>query len=128
MTLEWREDSQNQGLVNTLLVERQRSRGERMAVANDGERALSHNEGFISKRETEILSLIGQGHSSKEVANTLFVSKRTVDFHLTNVFKKLGVSNRVQAIVVADRLGLIPAGTAFRTVHDWRNELQLELI
>ena len=99
-----------------------------MALATDGERALSHNEGFISKRETEILSLIGQGQSSKEVASNLFVSKRTVDFHLSNVFKKLGVSNRVQAIVVADRLGLIPAGNGARTVHDWRNELQLELV
>ena len=62
----------------------------------------------LTKRENEILGLIAQGLSSKEVAATLFVSKRTIDFHLANTYEKLQVSNRVQAFRIAAQLGLIP--------------------
>ena len=62
----------------------------------------------LTKREIEVLSLIAQGHSSKEAADVLFVSKRTVDFHLANIYDKLQVNNRVQALRMATRLGLIP--------------------
>lgn len=63
----------------------------------------------LSSREAEILSLIARGDSGKEVAARLFVSKRTVDYHLSNAYLKLGVSNRVKAILVARRHGLIPS-------------------
>ncbi|MFN3691238.1 MAG: LuxR C-terminal-related transcriptional regulator, partial [Fimbriimonadales bacterium] len=43
----------------------------------------------LTKREIEVLSLIAQGRSSQEVADALFVSKRTVDFHLANIYEKL---------------------------------------
>lgn len=62
----------------------------------------------LTKREIEVLSLIAQGNSSKEAADTLYVSKRTVDFHLANIYDKLQVNNRVQAFRAATRLGLIP--------------------
>jgi ATP/maltotriose-dependent transcriptional regulator MalT len=62
----------------------------------------------LTRREVEILSLIVEGHSSKQVADILFVSKRTVDFHLDNVYEKLQVSNRMQALQRATRLGLLP--------------------
>ena len=62
----------------------------------------------LTKRENEILGLIAQGLSSKEVAAALFVSKRTIDFHLANTYEKLQVSNRVQAFRIAAQLGLIP--------------------
>ena len=62
----------------------------------------------LTKREIEVLSLIAQGHSSKEAADNLYVSKRTVDFHLANIYDKLQVNNRVQAFRAATRLGLIP--------------------
>ncbi|MCG9895640.1 MAG: helix-turn-helix transcriptional regulator [Fimbriimonadaceae bacterium] len=55
-----------------------------------------------------MLSLIAQGHSSQEAADKMVVSKRTVDFHLANVYNKLQVKNRVQALRMASRLGLIP--------------------
>ena len=42
----------------------------------------------LTKREIEVLSLIAQGCSSKEAAEALFVSKRTVDFHLANIFER----------------------------------------
>lgn len=62
----------------------------------------------LTKREIEVLSLIAQGNSSKEAADYLYVSKRTVDFHLANIYDKLQVNNRVQAFRAATRLGLIP--------------------
>lgn len=63
----------------------------------------------LTRRELEILSLIVEGHPSKKVADILFVSKRTVDFHLDNIYEKLQVSNRMQAIKRATMLGLLPA-------------------
>ncbi|CAN5539678.1 hypothetical protein BH11ARM2_BH11ARM2_38830 [soil metagenome] len=62
----------------------------------------------LTKREIEVLTLIAQGCSSKETADQLYVSKRTVDFHLANIYDKLQVNNRVQAFRAATRLGLIP--------------------
>ncbi|MFA6082365.1 MAG: LuxR C-terminal-related transcriptional regulator [Patescibacteria group bacterium] len=62
----------------------------------------------LTKRETEILTLVIEGRSSQEVADMLYVSKRTIDFHLANIYEKLQVSNRVQAFRRAARLGLIP--------------------
>src|SRR4028118_749087 len=62
----------------------------------------------LTKREVEVLTLVIEGKSSKEVAEQLFVSKRTVDFHLANIYSKLSVSNRVQAFREATRRGLIP--------------------
>lgn len=62
----------------------------------------------LTKRELEVLSLVIEGKSSKEVADELYVSKRTVDFHLANIYEKLQVSNRVQAFRRATSLGLIP--------------------
>jgi DNA-binding CsgD family transcriptional regulator len=61
----------------------------------------------LTKREIEVLSLVIEGRSSKEVADLLYVSKRTVDFHLANIYDKLNVTNRVQAFRRAVRLGLI---------------------
>ncbi len=62
----------------------------------------------LTRRELEILTLILEGHPSKKVAEILFVSKRTVDFHLDNIYEKLQVSNRMQAIKRASNLGLLP--------------------
>lgn len=61
----------------------------------------------LTSREIEILNLIFSGRASVEVAELLCVSKRTVDFHLSKAYAKLGVSNRVQAFKRASELGLI---------------------
>ena len=64
------------------------------------------NQNELTKREKEVLSLVLEGYSSKEVANNLVCSKRTVDFHLARIYEKLQVSNRVQALRRATLLGL----------------------
>ncbi len=61
----------------------------------------------LTKREIEVLSLVLEGKSSREVANSLYCSKRTVDFHLARIYEKLQVSNRVQAMRRAAMLGLV---------------------
>ena len=63
----------------------------------------------LTDREREILKLIFEGSCSNEVAQTLSVSKRTVDFHLARAYVKLGVSNRFQAFRRAVELGIIAA-------------------
>ena len=67
----------------------------------------------LTKREIEVISLIAQGYSSKEAAEVLYVSSRTVSFHLANIYDKLQVNNRVQAFRAATRLGLIPFEPSF---------------
>jgi NarL family two-component system response regulator LiaR len=62
----------------------------------------------LSKRELEILGLLARGHSNQEIAEALFVSVSTVKTHLQNLFQKLDVKRRTQAIEKAKRLDLIP--------------------
>lgn len=61
----------------------------------------------LTSREIEVLTAIAEGNTSAEVAETLFLSKRTVDFHLANVYQKLDVDNRLKAIKKAKALKLI---------------------
>ena len=62
----------------------------------------------ISKRELEILGLLAQGHSNREIAEKIFVSLSTVKTHNQNLFEKLEVKRRTQAVEKAKRLSLIP--------------------
>ena len=70
------------------------------------EAALSRSG--ISKRELEVLQLIARGLSNQEIADRLFVSLNTVKTHSSNLFLKLDVKRRTQAIEKAKRLSLIP--------------------
>ena len=62
----------------------------------------------ISKRELEVLELIAQGFSNNEIAERLFVSLNTIKTHSSNLFEKLEVNRRTQAVEAAKRLGIIP--------------------
>ena len=62
----------------------------------------------ITPRELEILELIAEGLSNKQIATRLFVSENTVKTHSSRVFDKLGVQRRTQAVQLAKRLRLIP--------------------
>lgn len=62
----------------------------------------------LTQREIEILGLIAKGYQSVEAAEVLFVSKRTVDFHLSNIYTKLEARNRMKALRKAESLGLLP--------------------
>jgi DNA-binding NarL/FixJ family response regulator len=61
----------------------------------------------LSRRELEVLALIAQGASNKQIARQLKIAERTVKAHVTSVFHKLAVDTRAQAVAVALRRGLL---------------------
>lgn len=62
---------------------------------------------LLSERESQILGLVALGMSNKEIAEKLFLSQRTIKAHLTNIFNKLNVASRSEAIVTGLRWGLV---------------------
>jgi two-component system, NarL family, response regulator LiaR len=62
----------------------------------------------ITKRELEILELIAQGMSNREIADKLFVSENTVKTHSSRLFDKLSARRRTQAVQIGKEMGLIP--------------------
>jgi DNA-binding NarL/FixJ family response regulator len=63
--------------------------------------------GGLTERELSILRLVAEGLSNLEIASRLFVTEQTVKFHLSNIYRKLGVGNRTEATRYAYRNGLI---------------------
>ena len=61
----------------------------------------------LSNREFEILQLIMNGLTSKQIANNLGISYRTVEIHVGSIVAKLGASNKVHAVVIALRAGIL---------------------
>jgi DNA-binding CsgD family transcriptional regulator len=88
----------------TIVVKEVRVRDEGPFVLN----TQSLQDLGITAREHEILGLIAQGLTSREIGEKLFVSENTVKTHSARVFEKLGVNRRVQAVQEARRRGLIP--------------------
>ncbi|MFS9082083.1 response regulator transcription factor [Streptococcus mitis] len=62
----------------------------------------------LTPREIEILELVRNGLTIDDVCDKVYVSKRTVSNHLANIFSKLGVTNRQEAIHIAEQLGYFP--------------------
>src|SRR5206468_2619665 len=62
----------------------------------------------LSTREIEVLALVAGGLSNGEIAERLFITRKTAAVHVTHILDKLGVSNRVEAAMAAARLGLAP--------------------
>ncbi len=65
----------------------------------------------LTGREREILKLIAEGHTSREIADTLFISLKTVQGHRTKIMKKLDLHNRTELIKYAMRKGLVTVDT-----------------
>jgi DNA-binding NarL/FixJ family response regulator len=61
----------------------------------------------LTKREMEVLSLLGKGYRNRQIADALGLSPTTVKTHLARIFKRLEVSDRTDAVVTAMRLGII---------------------
>ena len=78
----------------------------RQAYAQPGASDASSLLRQLSKREREILGSIAKGMNNRQIADGLFISEKTVRNHVTNIFDKLGVSSRAQAIVLAKESGL----------------------
>lgn len=85
---------------------------ERIAVSQLGEmarrtRQSSDIRAVLTQRELEILDLLSRGFTVKQVATRLGLSPRTVETHISKLYRKLGVRNRVQAVSKASAIGLV---------------------
>ena len=80
------------------------------APAKDGDTQAGPkipNVDVLTERELSILRLVAEGLSNLDIANRLFVTEQTVKFHLSNIYRKLGVANRTEATRYAYRAKLI---------------------
>jgi DNA-binding NarL/FixJ family response regulator len=75
---------------------------------------LRPEEHDLTRRELEILHLVAEGHSNAKLARMLWVTEQTVKFHLSNIYRKLGVSNRTEASRWAQLHGLLPTAAGRR--------------
>jgi len=97
-------------------------RGESVLDANITDKIINHLQlkeaggghninkmGFdtLQPRELEVLGLAARGFSNKEIASKLFISERTVQTHLVNIFRKLGANSRTQAVLYALKEGWV---------------------
>ena len=60
----------------------------------------------LSDREKEVLQLMTKGQTNQDIANELCITQSTVKFHINNIFGKLGVCDRTQAVLIAIKLGI----------------------
>jgi two-component system, NarL family, nitrate/nitrite response regulator NarL len=70
----------------------------------------------LTQREHDILALLAEGRANREIAGSLYLSEKTVKAHLAAIFRKLGVTNRTQAAMMAVQMGVGPVPGAL--VHD----------
>jgi DNA-binding NarL/FixJ family response regulator len=73
----------------------------------DGPMPSEGSVSFLTPRQREVLALLGEGQSNKEIARVLTLAEGTVKLHVTAILKALGVNNRTRAVVAASQLGLV---------------------
>jgi ATP/maltotriose-dependent transcriptional regulator MalT len=61
----------------------------------------------LSERELEVLALVAQGRTNRQIAEELFITEKTAGHHVSNILSKLGVANRLEAASIAHRAGLV---------------------
>jgi len=81
-------------------------------ISEDGRSLQPARPAGLSVREVEVLRLVAQGLSNGAIAERLFITRKTAGVHVTHILDKLGVTNRVEAAMVAARLGLTEPGEA----------------
>ncbi len=81
-------------------------------VNGSSEQHAAHES--LTSREMDVLQLVAQGFSNKEVADQLYVSPRTVRTHMSNILSKLNLSNRTQATLYALEQGVVELGQPVR--------------
>lgn len=69
-----------------------------------GGRTGPKRKGVLTRREEEVLRLVGEGLTNDEIASRLFISRRTAEHHVSNILAKIGAANRSEAVALAVRL------------------------
>jgi DNA-binding NarL/FixJ family response regulator len=64
----------------------------------------AHDQFGLTRREREVLALVAEGRTNRQIAESLFISEKTASVHVSNILAKLGVANRGEAGAVAHRL------------------------
>ena len=75
--------------------------------ARSGRRPTAVRDEALTPREQEILTLVAQGRTNREIAGQLYISAKTVSVHISNILSKLGAGGRTEAVAVARRRGLL---------------------
>ena len=94
------------------------ARRARLALPGDAEAPVATPDGVgretfgLSARELEVLALVADGRTNRQIAETLFITEKTAGHHVSNVLAKLGVASRVEAAAFAHRAGLADAPLA----------------
>lgn len=81
----------------------------------------------LSQRELDVLRELACGASNKEIGNNLTISANTVKVHLRNLFTKLGVSSRTEAVVIALQWGILDGGTLSVPIEAFKSDAEFEL-
>ena len=99
-----RKVAQGEWLVDPLLAGRVYSEFARMITQRQ-----SDNDAFreLTDREREVLIEMGRGKRNKEIADTLFITEKTVKNHISHIFEKLEINSRAEAALLAARQGLV---------------------
>jgi DNA-binding NarL/FixJ family response regulator len=74
----------------------------------DGVNRPGSRGGSLTGREHGVIRLVAAGLSNRQIAKALGITERTVKFHVTSIFNKLGAENRAQAVALAGQRGLLP--------------------
>jgi len=88
-------------LTSNLIVDLRRSH--KPSKKQEEESAISK----LTDREREVIALVGEGLKNKQIADRLFISEITVRHHLTSIFEKLKVSDRLELLIFAYQKGLV---------------------
>jgi DNA-binding NarL/FixJ family response regulator len=98
------------------LFDDQGSSGRGMSPSRNG--SGRPGEFRLTQREHDILSLLSEGRANRDIAQALYLSEKTVKAHLAAIFRKLGVTNRTQAAMMAVQMGVGPMPGALADVAE----------
>jgi DNA-binding NarL/FixJ family response regulator len=94
-------------VVTTRPVQAVDARPVALITGADADAAGSGLADRLTTREREVLALLGRGYANKEIARALFITERTARTHVSNILRKLDLSSRTQAALLARKEGVV---------------------